>query len=448
VQFTTLGFAVFFAIAFVGAWLLRPWPMLWKAWLLLASVVFFGWWDWQLCLVLALLVVVAHAGAIGVHRSTAGPARAWAVGSVAVLLGTFVAVARVGFDGLDGHVVVPLGLALVTLRAISYVIDVRRGVLAPASVVDAALALSFFPAIIAGPLVRPSQLLPQLDIQADAGPPDPRRIPAARAFRLLLVGLVWLWVVAPYLAAELVDPVFADPGAHSALEVLVAIYGFTVQLFAYLAGYASMAIGASLLLGLRLPENFDGPLIATSLRQFWRRWTSTFSLWFRDYVYAPLGGSRPGGALEVRNLLLTMLLAGLLFVGGWSGLVWGAAMGAALAIERTISGGRGAGVVGWVITFNVVALGWTIVRAGDLADLGELLARLTAFGDAPLVTPLVLAVIAGAIAMQLVPRRVPQMLDAAVSRLPLAVQALGLAAALFAVDALGQGVAASTSVAL
>ena len=121
-------------------------------------------------------------------------------------------------------------------------------------------------------------------------------------------------------------------------------------------------------------------------------------------------------------------------------------MGAALAIERTLTGGRGAGVVGWLITFNVIALGWTIVRAGDLADLGELLARLTSFGDAPLVTPLVLAVIAGAIAVQLVPRRVPQLLDVAFSRLPLAVQALGLAAALFAVDALGQGVAASTAV--
>jgi D-alanyl-lipoteichoic acid acyltransferase DltB (MBOAT superfamily) len=451
VLFTTVGFAAFLALVFLGAWLLRPWPEHWKAFLLLASVVFFGWWDWRLCLVLAGVIVVAQVAAIGVHRAHGRSATPWVAGSAAVLLGAFVMVARVGIDGLDGRVVVPLGMALLVLRAISYVVDVRRGILEPAPIVDAALALSFFPGVVAGPLVRPAQLLRQLHVQpvatAGAGGTEPigvRRIPAARAFRLLVVGLFWLWVIAPFLGAELVDPVFGDPSAHSALEVLAAAYGFTVQLFAYLAGYASMAIGVGLLLGFRLPENFQAPLVTTSLRRFWRAWTVTFSLWLRDYLYLPLGGSRADAVLA-RNLVLTLLAAGLLFVGGWNGLVWGLLMGAALAVERSVTGGRRGGFVGWLVTFHVVVLGWVIVRAGELSVAGELLARLGSWGDAPLVTPLVVAVIAGAVVVQLVPRHVPHVVDVVVSRLPVAVQAVGLALALLLVDALGQGTLASTA---
>jgi D-alanyl-lipoteichoic acid acyltransferase DltB (MBOAT superfamily) len=454
VPFTSFAFAVFLAVVFVGAWLLRPWPVRWKGFLLLASVVFFGWADWKLCLVLAAVIVAAQAGTTGVQRSThrsaqratgGGARRAWVLGSIAAQVAVFVIVARVGLDGIEGSVVVPLGVALLIMRGISYVVDVDRAVLAPAPILDLAVAIGFFPAVVAGPLARPSQLLPQLQVEARTGPPDPRRIPAARAFRLLVVGLIWLWVVAPFLASELVDPVFADPGAHSAAEVLVATYGFTVQLFASLAGAASMAIGTALLLGLRLPENFAAPLVATSLRAFWRRWTVTFSLWFRDYVYAPLGGSRVRGPVEARNLVVVLVVSGLLLVGGWTGLLWGVLMGLALVIERAVTGGRRGGVLGWLVTVNVVAFGWMVVRAGDVGTVGELLGRLTAFGEISLVTPLVLAVIAGAVVVQLVPRRVSQGFDAVVSRLPLAVQAVGLALALLAVDALSQGVTTTST---
>ena len=172
-------------------------------------------------------------------------------------------------------------------------------------------------------------MLPQL-----AAPPDARRIAAARAFRLLIVGLFAVWVVAPYLGTKLVDPVFAAPERHSALEAIVATYGFTVQLFALLAGYASMAVGAALLLGIKLGDNFEAPFTASTLRSFWRRWTVTFSAWFRDYVYLPLGGRADGGAVCFRNLFVTMVASGLWFVGGGSGLAWGVLMGLALVAER------------------------------------------------------------------------------------------------------------------
>ena len=378
--------------------------MLWKAWLLLASVVFFGWWDWQLCLVLALLVVVAQAGAIGVHRASAGRARAWVVGSVAVLLAAFVAVARCGIDGLDGHVVVPLGLgAASSLRCISYVVDVRRGVLRPGPVVDVALALSFFPAIVAGPLVRPSSCCPSSTSPPDAGPPDPGRPrgeglpPAARR---PVRGCGWWRRTSPPSWSIRSSPTRAPTARWRCSSPSTASRCSSSPTWPAMPRWPS---ALALLLGLRLPENFDraaSPPRASA--QFWRRWTTTFSLWFRDYVYAPLGGSRLGGALEVRNLLVTMRRSPASVrrrvVGPGVGCGDGCRAGHR---ADALTGGRaGAGVVGWLITFNVVALGWTVVRAGDLADLGELLARLTSFGDAPLVTPLVLVVIAGVIAVQ------------------------------------------------
>jgi alginate O-acetyltransferase complex protein AlgI len=444
VLFPTVGFALFLGVVVVGAWLLHSWPERWKAFLLLASVVFFGWWDWRACLVLAGLIVVAQVVAVAIDRAAdEAVARAWLVAGVAVPVVAFLVLARFGVGGTDLGVVVPLGLGLLALRCISYVVDVHRGELRPAPVLDIAVALSFFPAALAGPLVRPADLLPQLD-----SAPDVRRVQAARAFRLLLVGLFLLWVIAPYLRRDLVDPVFGDPAAHSTVEVLVAAYGFTVQLFADLAGYASMAVGVSLLLGLRILDNFDAPFTAITFRDFWRRWTSTFGAWLRDYVYLPLGGDRGLPAMVSRNLVLTAILSGLWFVGGWTGFIFGLLTGAALAIERGLrpfpddpmSGGRR--VVGWLVTFNVVTLGWVIVRAGTVGRAADLVGRLGAWGDAPLVTPLLLLVIAGMVAVQFLPRRLPEGADLAFSRLPAAVQGVAIALALLVFDALGQGLVA------
>jgi D-alanyl-lipoteichoic acid acyltransferase DltB (MBOAT superfamily) len=386
------------------------------------------------------MVVVAQGAATAIeHSPRAGARRAWLLGAIAAEVVAFGLVVRAGVGGADLGVVVPLGVGLLLLRCLSYLVDVHRGILGTAPLVDAALALSFFPAGVAGPLVRPSQLLPQL-----AQPPDARHIQAARAFRLLVLGLFEVWVLAAFLRVQLVEPVFSDPEAHSALEVLVASVGFTVELFAELAGYASMAVGAALLLGLRLPENFAAPFTATRLRDFWRRWTVTFSLWFRDYVYLPLGGSGLGPAMQARNLVVTMVAAGLWFAGGWTGLLWGAAMGVALAVERgvdaTEDSARRAGPVGWLVTMVVAAAGFTLVRAGDLAAAGELVSRLAVWGSAPLVTPLVVLVIAATVAVQFLPRDVPRAVDVGFSRLPLALQAIALALSLLVVDALGQGI--------
>ncbi|MGH9063647.1 MAG: MBOAT family O-acyltransferase [Acidimicrobiales bacterium] len=170
---------------------------------------------------------------------------------------------------------------------LSYVIDVHRGQLRPASWLDAATYLSFFPHLEAGPIVRGSELLPQLRQRRRRG-----RIDVSRAAWLIMAGLFKKVVISSYVASAIVDPVFAVPAQHSALEALFAVYGYAVQIYADFSGYTDIAIGVALLLGIDFPENFDSPYAARSLQDFWRRWHITLSRWLRDYLYIPLGGSR------------------------------------------------------------------------------------------------------------------------------------------------------------
>ena len=234
-------------------------------------------------------------GAHGVHRSAgAGVApAAWVIGVVVVDVVTFVAVARVRASTASTSASsCRSALGLLVLRCISYVVDVHRGAVEPAPIVDAALALSLLPDGRRRPAGAAGRGA------ARSSPPRPTPAASRRRGRSACCSSAcsrcgW-WP--PYLRHRSSSTRCSPPRTrHSALEALVAIYGFTVQLFAELAGYASMAVGAALLLGLHLPDNFDAPFTATSLRSFWRRWTSTFSAWFRDYVYVPLGGDRDGG---------------------------------------------------------------------------------------------------------------------------------------------------------
>ena len=209
-------------------------------------------------------------------------------------------------------VTLPVGISFFTFMAISYVVDVYRGELEPPSLARFAVFLSFFPHLVAGPIVRASELLPQLE-----RPRDPRAVDTSRAFYFILSGLFFKVVIANYLATHIVDEVFAAPNRHSSLEVLVGVYGYAVQIFADFFGYTNIAIGIALLLGFKFPQNFDSPYTAVSLQDFWRRWHMTLSRWLRDYLYIPLGGNRKGPLVTYRNLMLTMLLGGL-----WHGAAW------------------------------------------------------------------------------------------------------------------------------
>jgi D-alanyl-lipoteichoic acid acyltransferase DltB (MBOAT superfamily) len=465
--FPTMDFAIFFGLVFVGHWLLNPYPRRWKLFMVAASYVFYAWWDWRFVFLLAVATVIAQTGGLLVASARSGQSRKWFLGgTITGLLGLLAWFKYYGFfalnlsNGLHAldlrsplplvQVVLPVGISFFTFMAISYVVDVFRGDLEPAGWLDFFAYLSFFPHLVAGPIVRGGELLPQIRRRR-----DPRRIDLARCAYLIFGGLFKKVVISSFLASAIVDPVFGSPGSHTSLEILVAVYAYAIQIYADFSGYTDIAIGVAGLLGFRFPENFDGPYTARSLQDFWRRWHMTLSRWLRDYVYIPLGGSHGSEAATSRNILITMVLGGLWHGAGWTFVVWGLLHGVGQVVGRwkrsrrvaralpAMDDSASSQVLQRVATFHLVCLGWLFFRADSVETALSMLGRLfTAFGPAPLVTPLVLVVIAGMLLAQYIPRDVPAVLQDRFSQLRPVAQGAVLAGVLFAITSLGpQGVA-------
>jgi D-alanyl-lipoteichoic acid acyltransferase DltB (MBOAT superfamily) len=433
--------------------------------MILASYVFYSWWDWRFVLLLAGSTLWNQLLATRVHR--AGPESqrkallALAIGGNLAVLAYFkyydffVSSSQnlVSLVGLDvplevRSIVLPVGISFYTFMAISYVVDVYRGDTVPTTLEKFAVYLSFFPHLVAGPIVRAHELIPQFDT-----PRDPRRVDTSRAFYLIATGLFKKVVIANYLAANIVDEVFAAPEQHSSLEILIAVYAYAVQIYADFSGYTDIAIGIALLLGFKFPQNFDSPYAAVSIQDFWRRWHMTLSRWLRDYVYIPLGGNRRGVAITYRNLLLTMLLGGLWHGAGWTFVAWGGIHGVGLCLERWRASRPGyveRPSTGWrrawqrLLTFHVVCLAWIFFRSDSFSSAWEMIEGLfTQWGQpSSLVTTGVLAAIAAGIGSQYLPERVPREVMARFSRLNVVGQAAVLAVALLLTHAMGpEGVA-------
>lgn len=422
--FPTLRFALFFSIVLPLSWALMPRPRLWKPFIILASYVFYGSADVHYVLLLAGCTVWNQAFAVMIDRARGrGRRPSWllalALAGDLGLLGWFkyygffvTSVATwLGRLGLGVplpllQVALPVGISFYTFQAMSYVIDVRKGKLAPADPVDFALYLSFFPHLIAGPIVRAGELIPQF-----AAPRDPRRIEAARAFGLISGGLLKKVLIADPIATRLVDPVFGSPALHARWDVIAAVYGYAVQIYCDFSAYSDMAIGLALLLGFHFPANFDRPYTAVTLRDFWHRWHMSLSRWLRDYLYIGLGGNRHGTVQTYRNLFLTMLLGGLWHGAAWHFVIWGGLHGAGLCAERVWDAIRGTSQVRrpwlrWLLTFHLVCLAWVVFRADSLETIGELARDLGNGTSATAVSaPVVLAIAIGLV-LQFFPRAV------------------------------------------
>jgi alginate O-acetyltransferase complex protein AlgI len=453
VLFPTVTFAVFFLIVLPVSWLLMPHQRAWQVWILLASYVFYGWWDWRFVFLLAGSTLVNHVLAVAIHRApTIAARKTLLTAALAFDLGLLAYFKYTNFflssaDNLFGmswiaHVVLPVGISFFTFMAISYAVDTYRGILEPTSLARFAVFQAFFPHLVAGPIVRASELLPQLE-----RPRDPRRVNVSRAFVLIVVGLFLKVVIANHLASHIVDDVFAAPNRHSSLEVLVGVYGYAVQIFADFCGYTNIAIGVALLLGFEFPQNFASPYTAVSLQDFWRRWHMTLSRWLRDYLYIPLGGSRKGSWMTYRNLMLTMLLGGLWHGAAWTFVAWGAIHGTGLVIERALGWRPTTPAQQWfgrILTFNVVCFAWIFFRSGSFGRAGDMIERLfTAWGQpSPLVTTsVVLAILVGILGQYVRPSAVLAVVRG-FGRLPLPAQAATVAVCLMLINTLGpEGVA-------
>jgi alginate O-acetyltransferase complex protein AlgI len=468
VLFPTVTFVVFFLVVLPLSWGLMPHRRLWQVFMLAASYFFYGWWDWRFVFLLASSTVVNWLLAEAIHgQERIGRRKALLALAVAFnlsLLGyfkyagflvsstqDFLSRIGLGFTSSVVSVALPVGISFFTFMALSYVIDVYRGTIETSPFSRFAVYLSFFPHIVAGPIVRGSELIPQLVRRRDA-----RQVDTGRAFFLIMSGLFLKVVIANHLATHLVDDVFAAPQRHSSLETLAGVYGYAVQIFADFCGYTNIAIGVALLLGFEFPQNFAAPYTAVSIQDFWRRWHMTLSRWLRDYLYIPLGGNRKGRLRTYLNLMVTMLLGGLWHGAAWTFVAWGGIHGIGLAADharKDLRKARGrpdppdtplrrAGRR--LITFHIVCFAWIFFRADSFTRAGQVIKQLfVAWGQAsPLVTTSVVLAIVVGIASQYVPAGVVERLQERFSRVPFAYQACWLAAGLVVVNALGpQGVA-------
>ncbi len=470
--FPTITFAVFFLLVYVANWLLMPRFRLWKWFIIAVSYVFYGWWDWRFVLLLVAATFVNQALGVRIARARtlrggARAAKAWLVLSVLANLAALAYFKYVDFFAVNlDHllssiglgaplpllrVLLPVGISFLVFRVLTYTIDIYRGKLAPASTIDFGVYVAFFPYLLAGPIARARDFLPQLN-----SPRDPRGVDAGRAFTLILGGLAKKLLIADYLSTHIVNGVFASPQSFSSWETLWGILAYSVQIYCDFSAYSDIAIGIALLLGFDLPENFNAPYTARTIQDFWRRWHITLSSWLRDYLYIPLGGSRKGRGRTYLNLVATFLLAGLWHGAGWTFVFWGGMHGVGLALERARADTRrarglpepgataGARALQRLAVFAFVSVAWVFFRADSMsaafAVLWRLVAGLGSIGSA--VTWRVVGLVVLGIGIQYVPRGLIERLEGGMARLGWAGQGAVLALALFLIDTLGpQGTA-------
>ncbi len=387
--FTSWAFALFFAVVLLGLRLLRSRQQR-QLWLLLASSFFYAYSEAWYLLLLATPSVIDYVCSIRIEDTADERARKrWVVFSVVSNLGLlgYFKYANFFVESVDhlvgapvGHldIVLPIGISFYTFKTLSYTIDVyRRELKACRNWLQYAMFVTYFPELVAGPIVRASVFLPQMGRSLK---PSWRR--SAVGCQIILLGLTKKVLVADRLAA-FVDAIFAHPRAYDSSTVLTAVVAYSLQIYFDFSGYSDMAIGLSRIIGFDLPENFNMPYISTSITEFWRRWHMTLSSWLRDYLYIPLGGNRKGRWRTYLNLFLTMLLGGLWHGAGWTFVFWGFLHGVGLTVHkawiafvpRTNSVVRD--IFGWLVTYAFVCVGWIFFRATDFRAAVVVLRKVT-----------------------------------------------------------------------
>lgn len=362
--------------------------------LLAASLVFYGMWI-PVYLLLFVGNLLVNFVFLRLMLRSARP-KGWLIASIvfsltvlgyfkyaAFLVTSFIPLLGAAGFAIPGlpEIMLPLGISFFTFQIIALTVDTYRGQIEPVErFSEYALFISFFPQLIAGPIVRGWQLLPQLraggQISADRN---------RRGIWLIAVGLGKKVLVADLLLAPFVDRIFADPGFNTAPEHLLAVYSFAFQIYFDFSGYTDMARGMGKLLGFELPANFLEPYLSRNPAEFWRRWHITLSEWLRDYLYIPLGGNRGGVLRTQRNLFLTMLLGGLWHGAAWNFVVWGGLHGMLLILHRVYSGShatrededlRWADVLKILLMFHVVCVFWIFFRADTFGDAIDVISHI------------------------------------------------------------------------
>ena len=420
--FNSFEFIIFLPIVFLLYWFVFDYAMrsckrqlLWQNLLIVvASYVFYGWWDWRFLILIAITTVLSFLSGIGIEKApTQRGKKAVMIANVVVNLGIlgvykyydFFAREFAEFIGIEAdflllHLILPVGISFYTFQALSYSIDVYRKQIEPTHDVVAFTAfLSFFPQLVAGPIERATNLLPQFQRKRTFD-----YATAADGMRQILWGLFKKIVVADN-CATYVDQVFGDISSQSGSTLVLAAVLFTFQIYGDFSGYSDIAIGTAKLFGIKLMRNFNVPYFSRDIAEFWRRWHISLTTWFRDYVYIPLGGSRPNipsqspiayrqsptaytKCIAIRNTFVIFLLSGFWHGANWTFVLWGA-YHALLFVPLLLMGKNRRyreddqtwrDIPRMLLTFVLVLIGWVLFRSPDMASCIAYLARICQTG--------------------------------------------------------------------
>jgi len=350
-----------------------------------------------------------------------------------LLYETFCLTSGKEFQPLD--IFLPVGVSFFTFQSLSYTIDVYRGNLKPVDhILDYAFFVSFFPQLVAGPIVRAVDFLPQI-----YKPTIVTRKMFGRAVFLIACGLFKKAVISDYISTNFIDRIFDAPTLYTGLENLFAVYGYAIQIYCDFSGYSDMAIGIALLLGFHFNINFDSPYQSKNITEFWRRWHISLSTWLRDYLYISLGGNRRGKIRMYFNLFITMLLGGLWHGASWRFVIWGGLHGTALAFHKFLSStfnvnlnSRSWNFVSLLFTFHFVCFCWIFFRAPDLATVGQVLDQILnhfsgqIFFDFIIGYKAVLLLILIGYILHFIPNSIEQQVEERVINMPLLLKAMCL----------------------
>ncbi len=355
--------------------------------LLAASYVFYGWWDWRFCFLMFALTVVAYISAKRIDEKKCVKLFKF-IGIVVplVILGifkyfNFFVDSFCDLFGIEGYttlnIILPVGISFYTFQSMSYTIDVIRKHIPRAGFIEVALYIAFFPQLVAGPIVKAQEFIPQLK--------EDRNINLKNlevGLQIFLMGLFKKIVIADQLSV-FVDQVFEKPVAFHSITVILAVVAYSIQIYFDFSGYSDMAIGSAKCLGYDFNRNFNIPYISKNVSEFWKRWHISLSTWLQEYLYIPLGGNRKGKARTYINLLATMVIGGLWHGASWNFVLWGALHGTALCIHKLFKAmrenskySRIGGLISILATYIFVCVCWVPFRSTDISTTFEIIKRM------------------------------------------------------------------------
>jgi D-alanyl-lipoteichoic acid acyltransferase DltB (MBOAT superfamily) len=391
--FNSIEYAIFLPIVFLLYWFVFNKNLKWQnLFVIVASYTFYGWWDWRFLFLIAFTSFCSWGSGLLISGYKENTKKAKTVSTLNIVLNLlilgvfkyydffakeFAELFGLSSDGLLLNIILPVGISFYTFQALSYSIDVYRGKLRPTKdIIQFFAYVSFFPQLVAGPIERATNLLPQFE--------KPRRFDydvAVDGMRQILWGLFKKMVVADNCAIY-VDQVFSNQQSYSGSTLLLAAVLFTFQIYGDFSGYSDIAIGTAKLFGIKLMRNFNVPYFSRDIAEFWRRWHISLTTWFRDYVYIPLGGSRVSKAKVIRNTFAIFLLSGFWHGANWTFVVWGAyhallflpliLLGKNRKHTDVVASGRAfpslKEIGQMLLTFLLVVVGWIVFRADNIKE--------------------------------------------------------------------------------